>query len=429
MNRREFLKIGAISAGFLALGGTGGYLLGRSESQTPSLLESPPLVESGFEEKTLRKLKYRFLKLSKKMQGDDNGKFPSWAYQETGGYVSNTPNWSDALFVGGLNLFSNENHDFFNPLVKFYADLIISDGGAYKKLLEVDKSPDVAWTSFLTLVPVFETTKDEKYKKLALKAAEFVAYSLYDEGLGLFSTSENSGQYVVNSLLTITPLLFWAEKNEEDPIKAKNYGDLARKYIYSSINNFMRPDGSVFHAITKTKDGIIKGETKNPTGYNDNSTSTKILSTFILGVINGYKEDLSNQYFLETALKSFSFALKNTPKKESIHFDIGQIPNDLKKYKDTAGQSAIAYATLCLAELVKDDSIKTYLLNYGRFLIKDVVENHMTTYGGVANAMQGYWSIRDLKEGKTNIPIQIETINGNYWAIKALKKSKELSEA
>lgn len=247
----------------------------------------------------------------------------------------------------------------------------------------------------------------ESYRKAALVAAQSLAdqYNTsagYIPGWGFFGGEDWNGKVLIDTLMNL-PLLVWAVGEGADP----KLLDVVRGQVKTSIENHMRPDGSVYH-VFKFVPGTsepIGGDTYQ--GYAADSTWSRGQSWALTGLamLGISLEDAS---YIAASERAAEYFIANVPADGVPPWDF-QAPAS-KPFKDA---SAGAIASYGLLRLYDATGKKAYLGAAQRFLA--ALQEHC------ANPGEGFGlllhSTADLPHG---LGIDESVIYGDYYYAKAL---------
>ena len=185
---------------------------------------------------------------------------------------------------------------------------------------------DLGFITINSFLKGYEVTKNERYKQLALQAADSLA-TLYNNKVGTILSwprhvKDYGGHNTIMDNMMNLELLFWAsqekrkEKREEDKNEIVNgkssngkLYDIAVKHAETTMKNHFREDGSCYHvAVYDTLDGhFIKGVTHQ--GYADSSMWSRGQSWAIYGYTMVYRYT-KDKHFLDFAQKVSDIYLK-----------------------------------------------------------------------------------------------------------------------
>lgn len=444
IDRREFLKKSAMAGGALvALGITGctspkseGASIGNKAVPETALLVEPAEAET-MEEKAIGQIFEHTIRIADILEQTTH---KDWSRQEWLPEISfpgkitpkdtNPPvveeksaGWEDATFLETLIKIAQSDEKYFYR-VELFANGLLAKNAAFNSL-KAAVSQNIG-AAGLALGHVWEMTGKEKYRKKAFEAADIMV-ELFDKDSGMIVESKNSRRSAVNYGAMAIPLLSWAKSNESDPQKAKLYENVANASISALINNFVREDGSTLHYMEKGPDGNwVKAQIETH-GLNPETTWTRGMGFFLSSLVDAYEAEPSEK-ILEAYFKAMTFTVNNTPKlpNSTLPFDLDpNLPEGLKQIYDTSGSALITLSALRMAQKISPESERTLLIDYGRAVIRDIVENHMTGNGGVKNVCPGYFAVnKEDPEDRENS--QIETSYGNYYTIQALQESQKI---
>ena len=155
----------------------------------------------------------------------------------------------------------------------------------------------------------FEQTKDEAYKKVALRAADTLA-TLFNDQVGTMLSwprhvKDYGGHNTIMDNMMNLELLFWAAENGA----SKRLRDIAVRHAETTMRHHFRPDGSCYHvAVYDTLDGhFMRGVTHQ--GLADESMWSRGQSWAIYGYTMVYRFT-REQRFLDFAQKVADIYLK-----------------------------------------------------------------------------------------------------------------------
>jgi unsaturated chondroitin disaccharide hydrolase len=152
----------------------------------------------------------------------------------------------------------------------------------------------------------YARTGNQRYRDVALQAAASLAARALPSGvlqvIGALDDPEWRGRSIVDTWPNLT-LLWWAEREG-----LREAGVAARSHLAATIDAFLRPDGSTFHAARFADDGTVL-ERGTVNGHEPDSTWARGQAWAVLGLATaaratgdaGHREagDLTAQWFLE----------------------------------------------------------------------------------------------------------------------------------
>ena len=173
---------------------------------------------------------------------------------------------------------------------------------------------DLGFITINSFLKGYEVTKNERYKQLALQAADSLA-TLYNNKVGTILSwprhvKDYGGHNTIMDNMMNLELLFWAsQENEKLKMKSEKWREIAVRHADTTMKNHFREDGSCYHvAVYDTLDGhFIKGVTHQ--GYSDESMWSRGQSWAIYGYTMVYRFT-RDQRFLDHAQKVTDIYLK-----------------------------------------------------------------------------------------------------------------------
>ncbi len=177
----------------------------------------------------------------------------SWAYHRNGNYSDlnegffDIGNWTTSFFTGMAAIATLHTGDprfgkALQPLDPWYQKKIGTHAA--------DTMHDLGFLYSLYAVALYKVTQDPHHRQTALRAADqlaarFIAGGNYIRAWGRMDESgtDYDGVAIIDSLMNL-PLLYWASAETGNP----HYRDIAVKHADTTLELFLRPDGSVFHA-------------------------------------------------------------------------------------------------------------------------------------------------------------------------------------
>ena len=207
----------------------------------------------------------------------------------------------------------------------------------------------------------YEQTQNEKYKQIALAAADTLA-TLYNNKVGTILSwprhvKDYGGHNTIMDNMMNLELLYWASQESE-----KNHlSDIATKHAETTMKHHFRDDGGCYHvAVYDTLDGhFIKGVTHQ--GYADSSLWARGQSWAIYGYTMVYRYT-KEQRFLDFAQKVTDLYLKRLKETSDDWVPIWDMddPRGKEAPKDASAACVVASALLELQQYVDAEKGKTY---------------------------------------------------------------------
>jgi unsaturated chondroitin disaccharide hydrolase len=319
--------------------------------------------------------------------------------------LSHIFNWTQSFYTGMAYWTYKITNDkkYINWCEKFYNDY-------YDKVFKtpLETMHDLGFLYSPYTVAMYDATREEKYKELAIQCAEalsgrFVekgeyirAWGRMDDKVPAYVDSElakdhffteSKGLVIIDCMMNL-PILFWASEQSGND----KYKDIAIKHANTTMKYFIREDHSVCHAYRFNEDGTPMG-VENYCGYGKESHWARGTSWAIYGFAIAYSYTGDEKY-KETSLKIsekfiaeleddgipvWDFRLpKETPAKacniENPSWDI--IKKENTKYNRDTSASAVA---LCgfyeILKHTKNDKIQNITERIYNGLIKNIDDN------------------------------------------------------
>lgn len=169
---------------------------------------------------------------------------------------------------------------------------------------------DVGMLWFPLSVIAYKVTGDMESRKRALLAANILAGRYNPVGKFIrawndWAHEDTRGRAIIDCMMNL-PLLYWASEETKDP----RYKQIAMNHADTTMNNFVRPDGSVHHIVEfDPEEGnflrAVRGQ-----GYEVNSSWSRGQAWAIYGFMFSYLYT-GKQKYLDTAKKVAHYFIAN----------------------------------------------------------------------------------------------------------------------
>ncbi|MFD2728404.1 glycoside hydrolase family 88 protein [Enterococcus camelliae] len=207
---------------------------------------------------------------------------------------------------------------------------------------------DVGFMWLHTAVANYRLTQNERSKTRGHHAAQLLAGRYNPRGKYIRSWNrDRAGWVIIDSMLNI-PLLYWAEKEIQDP----RFRFIAEDHANKVMNNLVRPDGSVNHIVVFDPTNGDLLETPAGQGYASGSSWSRGQSWAIYGFALSYVHT-HNQAYLDTAKKVAHYFISEVEKNKWIPLVDFRAPKDPVMIDTSAGMIA-ACGLLEIANHVPD---------------------------------------------------------------------------
>lgn len=270
---------------------------------------------------------------------------------------------------------------------------------------------DVGFMWLCTAAADYRLTKNADSRKRALHAANLLAGRYNPIGKFIrawngMETSDTRGWAIIDCMLNI-PLLYWASEETEDP----RFKQIAMLHADTTMENFVRPDGSCEHIVEF--DPYIGGKVKTygGQGYENGSSWTRGQTWALYGFMMSYIHTEKTEY-LNTAKKVAHYFIANIPENGIIPLDFRQPEED--PWEDSTAAAIAACGLIEIARAVSEKEKRLYL-NAAIKLLKTLEETRCIwgkeSDGIIENGSEAYHSLKHL-----NI------IYGDYFFMEAIFK-------
>lgn len=270
---------------------------------------------------------------------------------------------------------------------------------------------DVGFMWLCTAAADYRLTKNADSRKRALHAANLLAGRYNPIGKFIrawngMETSDTRGWAIIDCMLNI-PLLYWASEETEDP----RFKQIAMLHADTTMENFVRPDGSCEHIVEF--DPYIGGKVKTygGQGYENGSSWTRGQTWALYGFMMSYIHTEKTEY-LNTAKKVAHYFIANIPENGIIPLDFRQPEED--PWEDSTAAAIAACGLIEIARAVPEKEKRLYL-NAAIKLLKTLEETRCIwgkeSDGIIKNGSEAYHSLKHL-----NI------IYGDYFFMEAIFK-------
>lgn len=230
---------------------------------------------------------------------------------------------------------------------------------------------DVGFMWLPTSVANYKVTKNPESRKRAMHAANLLAgrFNLAGGFIRAWNDlpeGDTRGWAIIDCMFNI-PLLYWATEETGDP----RFQQIAMKHADTSMEAFVRPDGSVNHIVEfdPFQGGVVK--TYGGQGYEEGSSWTRGQTWALYGFMMSYIHTGKEEY-LNTAKRIAHYFISNIP-------DNGIIPIDFRQPKEPAYEdsTAAAIAACGLIEIAKAVGLheKDLYMNAALKLLKTLDES------------------------------------------------------
>ena len=208
---------------------------------------------------------------------------------------------------------------------------------------------DLGFITINSLLQGYEQTHDQRYRQLALEAADSLA-TLFDDKVGTMLSwprhvKDYGGHNTIMDNMMNLELLYWAAENGG----GQQLKELATRHAETTMKNHFRKDGSCYHvAVYDTLTGqFIKGVTHQ--GYSDQSMWSRGQAWAIYGytMVYRYTRDTRFLVFAQKVADIYLKRLNQTSNDWVPRWDMDDPRSDAPKDASAACVTASALLELC----------------------------------------------------------------------------------
>lgn len=420
VTRRSFLRGVAGLAG-LAAGTACGIKPAEKETRpgepTPTAKESAPTptpTETPKISPELGRLLKRIDQISEVLFSNE---FPHYLNQKTGRWeITRGEAWTEGFWPGLLwQAYAQTREEKYLRLAEKYTEAISSPSGVVANLgKNRDRSHESGMLGIIgsySSVLGYEITGEQKYYQQALAIANLLRDQVYDPQSKTLHSSINERRAIVDDLMSLQPL-WWAYEKTKDP----SYKEAALNTALQTADLFLRPDGSVYHAVWFDKEGNVLRKGEPGQGFGDESVWSRGQSWALYGLTVAFEKS-GDPRLLEAARKVADFIGGNLSSAKVPYYDYKDpnIPDKYVYYDSSAG----AIAAAALFKLAKLESLGVNAQRY--FNLGSEMRQALTSdaffgpEGGLKHGCYGYDQIKHDTPAKDT-----ELIFGDYFLMETL---------
>jgi unsaturated chondroitin disaccharide hydrolase len=263
---------------------------------------------------------------------------------------------------------------------------------------------------------------DEGARDVALQGARGLL-GLYNPEAGVIplgteaeeAADVGNGEASIDAVGSISALFGWASEKTGDG----SFRDAALRHAQRHMEFCVRDDSSVCQSASfdpETGEVIRRYSHK---GYSEDSTWARAQAWGMLAYALSARWMPEREEFLETGVRVADWWLEHVPEDRVAFWDFAD-PGIPDVERDTSATAIAAASLLKLAELVRDDRLKSRYRDAARETVRTLVEGYLTPTGPDDSRVPGI-----LTEGCYNKHIGLATKNeliwGDYYLFEALQ--------
>lgn len=279
----------------------------------------------------------------------DDRSVPPRPGQKGGGIGS----WTNGFWGGLMWLLYQDTRDIrYAEIARVSEDLLKE---CFVKMFEMNH--DLGFMYMLTAVADYRLTGNEKGRRMGLHAANLLAGRFNPVGRFIRAwngSSENDtrGWAIIDCMMNLS-ILYWASEETNDP----RFRQIAMMHADTTMENFVRPDGSVDHIIEFDPETGEKICSHGGQGYEIGSSWTRGQGWALYGFMISYLHT-GKQEYLDVAKRIANYCITNIPENNIIPVDFRQ-PSE-PAYEDSCGACIIAGGLLELAKCMENAEKEVY---------------------------------------------------------------------
>lgn len=323
------------------------------------------------------------------------------------------PSWWTNGFWSGLllNLYSlTEDEQYLKQAEQAIErlDIVLSDSESIHH--------DVGFMWDLSSGKHYRMTQDPRNRNRVLTAAKYLASRFDIEGgyIVAWNSVEKESWSIIDTMMNL-PLLFFATQETG----YKRYAQIAKAHADKTLENFIRPDGSVEHIVIYDKETGEKADTLGGQGYDKGSSWSRGQSWAIYGFTEAFRYTNDCRY-LDAAKRVAHYFISCVQQTGFIPLLDFRAPKTPVYYDTTAGAIA-ASGLISLSQCVPEYEQKLYLDN-AKQILKALCESEFDDAIEHDNLLKNGSEAYDPKRHKALKHISI--IYGDYYFVEALIKLK-----
>lgn len=306
----------------------------------------------------------------------DEPKSASWAVD--GNYFNfdegfyEIGNWTSSFFTGMALLGWRETEDeyFLQQVLRlapFYREKV------FKRHL--DTHHDLGFLYSLYSVPLYQLTGNRQHREVGLRAAEVLAQRFNPKGnfiraWGRMNDTEFADMAIIDCMMNL-PLLYWAARESGN----RKFHDIAVAHADTTLDRFVRPDGSVYHAYRFDLDSgkPLRGDTYG--GCAVDSYWARGAAWAIYGFALSYNYSREARY-LDASLRLAKAFVANLDKELVPPWDF-RLPAGVPRLRDA---SAASVALCGFQKLEKHQATDSPLTEAKRAILSRLCNDHYLNF-------------------------------------------------
>ena len=228
--------------------------------------------------------------------------------------IDNGINWWTNGFWGGIMWLLYQD-----TKKEKYADIARISEQKLAKCFEIyyGLHHDVGFMFLPTAVADYRLTGNKEAKRLAMHGANLLAGRFNPAGNFIRAWNQTGnddtrGWAIIDCMFNIS-LLYWASEESGDP----RFRHIAMRHADTTLNNFIRPDGSVRHIVEFDPETGDMVKSYGGQGYEEGSAWTRGQGWAVYGFANSYAHT-GKQEYLDAAKRCAHYCIANLPESACV---------------------------------------------------------------------------------------------------------------
>jgi hypothetical protein len=319
--------------------------------------------------------------------------------------------WTIGFFPGCLWYTFEKTHDsFFREVAERWTESLES-------LQFYERSHDIGFMVFSSYGNGCRLTKNEKYRKVILQAAQTLATRFNPKVGCIKSWNKPKWEYpvIIDNMMNLE-LLFWASQNGG----AKKLYDIAYSHAEKTMANHLRPDGSTYHLVCyDSTTGSMRSQGTQQ-GFSDSSCWSRGQAWAIYGFTMTYRFT-KYEKFLQTAQKAADYYIAHLPADlvPCWDFQAQNIPNEPR---DASAAAVAATGLFELSTYITDPTIRKKYSITARNILQSLCSSKYLAEGTISHGILNHC----VGDKPLNSEVDVSLIYGDYYFLEALIRSDRI---
>jgi len=330
-------------------------------------------------------------------------------YRPTNGVYDSKDNetdwWTNGFWGGLLWLAYRETE---NAEYKKWAESLENKlDSAMDEFYHIHHDAGFMWK--LSAVADYNITGNENSARRGLKAASVLASRFDPKGsyIRAWNGVEHNGWAIIDCMMNLS-ILYWASDYLKDP----HFANIAQAHAETTMNNFIRSDGSAKHICVFNPQTGEYMENLGGQGYDAQSAWSRGAAWALYGFAVSARGTGRND-FLKTSKRVANFFISHLPA-DYVPFADFKAPAKSNVHKDASAAACAASGLVLLSRLVPEDESNCYR-EAAEKIISSLYENYTDWEHDEALIEKCCTAYHDTPEN-----VETPLIYGDYFFVEAL---------